>query len=401
MNTPLLTYFGVSQRSPRLVEMYRHDALPIVGYQFWGHSTPDGAYGDVPQSDVGGDGATFMFAVTRGQQYRSPGLRRRGLGFFETNRRGQTTVFFDPEDYTTPGGDFGMDEDWLFVRVQENRLGSGLLAYPTVPEATVTLATVGVGDQLIVKGVYFQFAAGANNLAGKAGTAGDPFLVGLGGGDNDAAANLTLALNDAGDVAPVMDALAPLNTRTFATNTGAPSAVVVIQPEDVGGDLIPGSSAAFAISTPDDPRVSLDVDSAAAGTLVSSGTDATNPVLGPIYCVPPAVVFANPALATMFTGTAPAATGCSVGEAPNLKEDLTDASPRPMHLVFPRPLSAFTFLNQDAANDALVSFGPTMPMVRVKPGDSIYYSSGEVKQILIAGRTDAVEFRIQGAMAPT
>lgn len=123
--------------------------------------------------------------------------------------------------------------------VRSNAEFEGLAAYlvdrvePGALQAsgvTFTLNGVLATNQIVIKGVVFEFAAGVNDLV-HLGTVADPFLVGLGAGDNDAAANLTLALNDAG-VAGVMDAIAPLGDHTVATNPGAPSAVVVVSVED-------------------------------------------------------------------------------------------------------------------------------------------------------------------------
>ena len=126
-SNPFLTYFGLLQRSPNLVEMFRHDSLPTAGYQLWAAGTLDDAYGNPAASGVGGAGPDAMFQVTRGQQFRSPTLRRKGLGFYETNRRGQTHIVYDIEDYITVGGEIPTDDKWHFIRAQENRSGVGLL----------------------------------------------------------------------------------------------------------------------------------------------------------------------------------------------------------------------------------------------------------------------------------
>lgn len=135
-------------------------------------------------------------------------------------------------------------------------------------EATITLNGVQAGDQIVIKGLYFEFFVGANDLVGRAGTVGDPFRVGLGAGDNAAAANLTLALDDAGDVGPALDAVAPLNVHTVATNVGAPSAVVLIQPEDNLAALVKGPDGDLSITTSNQTRVALDADALAVSRFV-------------------------------------------------------------------------------------------------------------------------------------
>lgn len=134
-----------------------------------------------------------------------------------------------------------------------------------VAEATLTLNGVLATDRVTVKGVFFEFAAGANDLV-RAGTAGDPFIVGLGADDNAAAANLTLALNDAANVHVVMDALATLNVHTLATNVGAPSAVVLIQPED-GVGLVTGVTGDLAVTVSNSTRLQLDAATSTLGRL--------------------------------------------------------------------------------------------------------------------------------------
>lgn len=103
-------------------------------------------------------------------------------------------------------------------------------------DATVVFAAQpNVGDRIVVKGIIFQFQAGANPAnwnAPAAGTAANPFLVGVGASANDAAANFTLAVNDAADVQAAILAAAPVNTTLVATNPGAPSANVVLSAED-------------------------------------------------------------------------------------------------------------------------------------------------------------------------
>jgi hypothetical protein len=272
----------------------------------------------------------------------------------------------------------------MFVRVQENRNNVGLLYLPDVPEATVTLNGVLAGDQLTVKGVFFEFQAGANNLAGKAGTALDPFLVGLGASDDDAAANLTTALNDAGDVAPVMDALAPLNGHTFATNVGAPSAVVLIQPEGLSGDLWRGSPGEFAITSSDGVRIVIDVAALAAGTLVWV-VDTASPALGAICCIPPAIFFGTRNPSFTVEGTAPSGTSCEVGRVPISDEAVSSGVARPLHLVFPLRVTEMTVHNISGVA-ILVAFGAGQPMLSVAAGQTAALTSGNAgaKEVFLA-----------------
>lgn len=381
--SPLLTYAGVLERSTHLVHAFLHNDPDVVGYQFWGHRSINDAYGDPLDSGVGGAGPVAMFRVPRGQSYRSATLRRKRLGLIDEVRRGTTHLLFDVDDFVAPAvGDSPIPHDggWLFLRAQQER-NAGFLQNLGVAETTVTLTAVGAGDELVIKGLIFQFQAGANNLAGRTGAPANEFIVGLGANDNEAAANLTAALNDNGDVSPALDLVAPLGIHTFATNVGAPSNVVLIQPEDATPNLVPGAAGVFTITTADAPRVALDVATTAAGTLVAS-LDPANPVLGPIYCIPPVSHVGGP---TSFTlqGTAPSSTGSTAGAPPALSEDLTLAGPRAMHLVFYRSLTEIRIHNLSAVN-LLVATGPYHLMENVGAGDSWYVGKAQVKELILA-----------------
>jgi hypothetical protein len=133
-----------------------------------------------------------------------------------------------------------------------------------VARATVTLTGVAALDVIIIKGIYFRFAAGANDLVGKAGSVGNPFLVGLGANDAAAATNLIAALNDNGDVAPALNAVATLNVHTNGTAGGAAN-IVVIQPETTA--LVKGPTGQLTITTSNGTRLALDTASLALGRL--------------------------------------------------------------------------------------------------------------------------------------
>jgi len=136
MSSPFHTYAGLLERSRNLIHVYLRNSPDVVGYQFWGHRTVDDAYGDPLNSGVGGAGCTALFQVPRGQSYRSAALRRKGLGLVEENRRGTTHAIFDVEDFIAPavgGSTIPQDGGWMFLRVQENRNGVGLLDLGGVP----------------------------------------------------------------------------------------------------------------------------------------------------------------------------------------------------------------------------------------------------------------------------
>jgi len=130
MANPFHNYAGLLERAPHLIHTYLPNDPAVVAYQFWGAQTPDDAYGNPAASGVGGGGANAMFTVNRDTKFISPALRRRGLGRVDENLRGTTHAMFDMDDYVAPAGGLPPDEGWLFLRVQENRNGVGLLTVP-------------------------------------------------------------------------------------------------------------------------------------------------------------------------------------------------------------------------------------------------------------------------------
>lgn len=261
MTTPFLTRFGLLWRFAQHIEMSRTDGHPIVGYQFWGHRGLNHVYGNPLDSGVGGDGPQALFQVTRGQHFRSTTLRRKGLGLYEQNRRGQTHVVFSIEDFITPGAGQPLppDGEWLFLRVQENRLGVGLL-----------------------------------NLGG----------------------------------------------------------------------------------------------------------DPADPALGPVYCVPPASFFGMESAPVTLGGIAPGNTLCAEGVVPNYNDDLSDDSPRPLHLVFPRAVSELVVRNRETVGgeNLLFSLGPGQPMRELAPEEEAAFSNTSLKEVVLASSAAAAgaDFSLTG-----
>ena len=130
MSNPFLTYPGIVERSRDIIHLCLRDKPITVGYQFWGHRSINDAYGDPTNSGVGGAGASALFAVHKGQAFRSPSLRRSGRGQVHGSIKGQTHAVFTGADYAVPGvgsSPVPPDEHWVYVRVQEERIGAGLL----------------------------------------------------------------------------------------------------------------------------------------------------------------------------------------------------------------------------------------------------------------------------------
>ena len=241
MSSPFLTYAGMLERSTHLIHTYLQNDPAVVAYQFWGGDTVNDAYGNPAASGVLGSGAVAMFTTPFNQTFRSPTLRRKGLGLVPENRRGMTHAIFDLDDYIAVGTIIPPDEQWLYLRVQENRRGVGLLTVP--------------------------------------------------------------------------------------------------------GPL---------------------------------------PVLGPIYCVPPAKTLGLPNPPFTMQGIAPSATTSTAGGPAVFSEDLTSAIPRPMALVLPYPMSEFNLANLDGVKTLLVSFGPGQLMQPIAPGDEVQLYSGSTKMLVLA-----------------
>lgn len=169
---PLGTYAGLLQRSRNLIEVYLRDEKNVVGYQFWGHRTVNGVYGNPAGSGVGGAGAAAMFTVNRGGMFRSPTVIRKGWGRIDESRRGTTRAIFDIEDFTAPGGSFPKDADTLFMRVQENRLGAGLLNYGANPADPVLGPIYMVPPAALYTGLSASFTLAGTAPSGTGSVAG-------------------------------------------------------------------------------------------------------------------------------------------------------------------------------------------------------------------------------------
>jgi hypothetical protein len=130
MANPFLTYAGMLNRATHLVHVYLHNDPQVVGYQMWGAPSVNDAYGNPAASGVGGLGGEALFEVARGTTFRSPTIRRNGQDMVEENRRGMTHAVFDIDDYLGAGQNLPPDDSWLFMRMQENRNGVGLLTVP-------------------------------------------------------------------------------------------------------------------------------------------------------------------------------------------------------------------------------------------------------------------------------
>ncbi len=126
--------------------------------------------------------------------------------------------------------------------------------------------------------------------------------------------------------------------------------------------------------------------------------DAGDPILGPIYPVPPATFFGMAQPAFTMNGIAPSGTNCTLGNSPSFSQDGVD--PGPLHIVFPRALAALRLQNTAVAGNLLFSHGSGQSMQTLAPGEETLVFKGNVKELLLAREADAggVTFNLLGTM---
>ena len=127
-----MSFAGPFQDTPQLVErttnlidlMMRNDPA-IPAWRLYQHRTLNDAYGNPAgvggaNSGVGGAGPVEVLIVERDRSFWSPTIQRNGRGMVEENRRGQTRIVWDPDDYA--GVDEPADDEVRFLRLQEQQI---------------------------------------------------------------------------------------------------------------------------------------------------------------------------------------------------------------------------------------------------------------------------------------
>lgn len=126
------------------------------------------------------------------------------------------------------------------------------------------------------------------------------------------------------------------------------------------------------------------------------------PQLGPIYIVPVTEFWGLSEPTLTLAGTAPDGTDCTVGLAPVFNEKWHDGAPlmNPLYLVFPRPLTAITVRNDEAAggDPLLLSMGVGMPMANIPPQAELSLFTGASKEMILAGSGGPVAFSLYSSM---
>jgi len=126
--------------------------------------------------------------------------------------------------------------------------------------------------------------------------------------------------------------------------------------------------------------------------------------LGPIYVVPVTEFWGVSEPTLTLSGTAPDGTDCLVGAAPVFNEKWQDgagaAVMNPMHIVFPRPITAISVRNDEPllGDSLLMSTGSGMPMVSIPPQTVLSIYSGTSKEVVLAGSGGSAAFSLSGSM---
>ena len=120
---PFATAAEIVERSTRLIDLKLPQDPRVPQYRLWGAQTLDDAYGAPTASGVTGTGPSQILEAMRGDNIRSAGLVKRGVGLVDESTRRMTRVKFDIEDFSSvPGSGLPQDDEFLFLRVQEYNL---------------------------------------------------------------------------------------------------------------------------------------------------------------------------------------------------------------------------------------------------------------------------------------
>jgi hypothetical protein len=133
-------------------------------------------------------------------------------------------------------------------------------------------------------------------------------------------------------------------------------------------------------------------------------SDPAKPLLGSIYCIPPASFFGHPMPFVMLSAVAPSNTSDSAGALPSLSVDISSDAPRAMHLIFPLPFIQqgliITNVESTGGNNLLVSPTSRSAFVELGPGEEIVLGGGR-SLVFACADPGGAAFRIVGnAWAP-
>lgn len=115
------------QRAKNLIHLRIPNREGVLKYRISVSDTLNNAYGDPTirgvDTDVGGLGATPLFEVSSGGEYKSRSVRQKRLGYTEEKQGNATRILFDIDDFTDPapaGGTAPVVDDTksFFVRVE-------------------------------------------------------------------------------------------------------------------------------------------------------------------------------------------------------------------------------------------------------------------------------------------
>lgn len=179
MNTtsPFSARVGLSRRSPHVVDLIIRNSPMVTDYRLWVSRSLDDAYGTVVNSGLAGSGGTMIMEAHTNRMAISPKIVLNGQASVAEVRRGQTSFMFDVDDYIVPAGDIPSDSEYLFARVQENRLALG---WTKVSALAVNNASMPIRGSILVvpDPSFYSHAASVFSLAGTA-PAGSDCVAGI------------------------------------------------------------------------------------------------------------------------------------------------------------------------------------------------------------------------------
>ena len=357
---PLDHYPGILERANGLIDLQIRNRKPVSGFRLWASLHPHHLYGSRLGVGAGLDGAapvandsarTLLVQGRQGRFLLSQSiLTTKGLRYAE-EIRGTTRFIFDLADFPSASAgpslaagtnfDFAdTNPDTIIRNDAGNFITDGFVEGMAV---TVTTATNPAND-----GTYIIAPGGV--------AAGTLTLV--------AAAALT---------ASAADGNAALSTSSLALPNDDQMLFVAVQQER---------------STL--PVVTVDGFTGRANR-VKGVNDITDPILGPILCIPPANQMTMTETTLVISGTAPQLGGAvAMGVAGTIPTpDMDLQIPNPLHLILPRPTSSVTIRNTDGASALRVSHGLGQQIYEIPLGTARTFF-GAVKEVCLQSAAAAL-----------
>jgi hypothetical protein len=174
--SPFTARVGLSQRSAHLVDLIVRNNPMVTDYRLWVARTLNDSYGTVADSGLTGTGGNMIMESRVNRLVQSLSIERRGWASTAEVRRGQTSFFFDVDDFIVPApplpSNVPSDSEYLFARVQEKRLTTG---WSAVDALAIKNASMPIRGSILVvpDPSFFSSAASVYSLAGTAPAGSD------------------------------------------------------------------------------------------------------------------------------------------------------------------------------------------------------------------------------------